>query len=128
MHFARHPYIRGMLTIGLLIASNLFMTFAWYWHLKGQGPAWSLWTIVLTSWLIALPEYCLAVPANRFGSLAHGGPFTPAQLKVIQEGVSIAIFLAFLMLYLKQWPTWRELAGLGLVLSGVALAISDKRW
>ncbi|MEK7411851.1 MAG: DMT family protein, partial [Planctomycetota bacterium] len=77
-----------MLTIALLILSNVFMTFAWYWHLKGQGPAWPLWMIIGASWLIALPEYCLAVPANRFGSLTHGGAFTAAQLKVIQEGVS----------------------------------------
>ncbi len=117
-----------MTTIVLLICSNLFMTFAWYWHLKDQGPAWPLWAIIGMSWLIALPEYCLAVPANRYGSLAHGGAFTPAQLKVLQEAISVSVFLAFLMLYLKQVPTWREIAGLGLVLAGVAVAISGKRW
>lgn len=104
------------------------MTFAWYWHLKGQGPAWPLWAIIATSWLIALPEYCLAVPANRFGALAHGGPFSPAQLKVLQEAISIGVFLVFLMVYLKETPTWREIAGLGLILAGAALAISGKRW
>ncbi len=117
-----------MTTILLLVLSNLFMTFAWYWHLKGQGPVWPLWAIIGTSWLIALPEYCLAVPANRFGSLTHGGPFTPAQLKVIQEAISVTVFLGFLMLYLKQVPTWREVTGLVLVLAGVAVAISGKRW
>jgi len=117
-----------MTTVALLILSNLFMTFAWYWHLKGQGPAWPLWAIISTSWLIALPEYCLAVPANRFGSLEHGGPFTAAQLKVLQEAISVSVFIAFLMLYLKQVPTWREIAGLGLVIAGVAVAISGKRW
>ena len=116
-----------MLTVCLLILSNLFMTFAWYWHLKGQGPSWPLWMIIATSWLIALPEYCLAVPANRFGSPAHGGPFSPAQLKVLQEGISITVFLAFLLFYLKEWPRWQELAGLGLVLAGLALALSGKR-
>jgi uncharacterized protein (DUF486 family) len=115
-------------TILLLIASNLFMTFAWYWHLKGQGPAWPLWAIILTSWLIALPEYCLAVPANRLGSTAHGGPFSAAQLKVLQEAISVTVFLGFLLLYLKETPTWREVAGLALILGGVALAISGKRW
>jgi hypothetical protein len=117
-----------MTTVALLICSNLFMTFAWYWHLKGQGPAWPLWMIIATSWLIALPEYCLAVPANRFGLIAHGGPFTAAQLKVLQEAISIGVFLAFLMFYLKELPTWRELAGLALILAGAALAISGKKW
>ncbi len=117
-----------MTTIVLLVLSNLFMTFAWYWHLKGQGPAWPLWMIIGASWLIALPEYCLAVPANRFGSTAHGGSFSAAQLKVVQEAVSITVFLAFLLFYLKQLPTWRELTGLALVLTGVAVAISGKRW
>jgi uncharacterized protein (DUF486 family) len=115
-------------TVILLIISNLFMTFAWYWHLKGSGPAWPLWAIIGTSWLIALPEYSLAVPANRFGSIAHGGPFTAAQLKVLQEAISVTVFLGFLLFYLKQVPTWREVAGLGLVIAGVAVAISGKRW
>lgn len=115
-----------MLTIVLLVCSNLFMTVAWYWHIKGQGPALPLWAIILTSWLIALPEYCLAVPANRFGIAAHGGSFTPAQLKVIQEGISIAIFIAFAMLYLKQAPRWQEVAGLSLVVAGLALALSGR--
>lgn len=117
-----------MLTIALLIASNLFMNFAWYWHLKGSGPVWPLWAIIGTSWLIALPEYCLAVPANRFGSLAHGGVFTAAQLKVIQEGISIAVFLAFLLLYLKQVPRWQEVAGMALVVVGIAVALSGKSY
>ena len=116
-----------MLTIALLILSNVFMTFAWYWHLKGQGPAWPLWMIIGASWLIALPEYCLAVPANRFGSLTHGGAFTAAQLKVIQEGVSISVFLVFLLVYLKETPRWQELVGLALVFAGLALALSGRR-
>lgn len=117
-----------MTTIILLLLSNLFMTFAWYWHLKDQGPAWPLWAIIATSWLIALPEYCLAVPANRLGSVGNGGPFTAAQLKVLQEAISVTVFLGFLMLYLKQVPTWREFAGLVLILAGVAVAIGGKRW
>jgi len=60
--------------------------------------------------------------------LEHGGPFTAAQLKVLQEAISVSVFIAFLMLYLKQVPTWREIAGLGLVIAGVAVAISGKRW
>ena len=67
-----------MRTILLLVASNLFMTIAWYGHLKVKGA--SLVAVVLVSWLIALPEYCLAVPANRLGHIAHGGTFTAPQL------------------------------------------------
>lgn len=115
-----------MLTIVLLICSNLFMTVAWYWHTKGEGPSMPLWAIIGTSWLIALPEYCLAVPANRFGLVVHGGRFTTAQLKVLQEGISIAIFLLFLMLWLKQTPRWQEIAGLGLVFAGLAVAMTGK--
>lgn len=117
-----------MLTVALLLCSNLFMTFAWYWHLKGGGPHWPLWAIILVSWLIALPEYCLAVPANRLGAEVNGGPFTAAQLKVLQEAISVSVFLGFLLLYLKQVPTWREVAGLALILAGVALAVGGKRW
>lgn len=117
-----------MATIALLVASNLFMTFAWYWHLKGQGPSWPLWGIILASWLIALPEYCLAVTANRLGAQSLGGPFTPAQLKILQEAISITVFLGFLMVYLRQAPTWRELAGLALILAGVLVALPGKRW
>jgi uncharacterized protein (DUF486 family) len=118
-----------MTTIVLLILSNVFMTFAWYWHLKHQGgPAWPLWAIIATSWLIALPEYCLAVPANRLGAASNGGPFSAAQLKVIQEAISIGVFLAFLMLYLKQVPRWQEVAGMLLIVAGVALAMTGKRY
>jgi uncharacterized protein (DUF486 family) len=115
-----------MRTVILLICSNLFMTTAWYWHLKVQGSAIALWVIIGVSWLIALPEYCLAVPANRFGHIAHGGSFTAPQLKVIQEAIAIAVFIAFSLLVLKETPRWQEAAGLVLVVGGLALALSGR--
>lgn len=115
-----------MNTILLLIASNVFMTVAWYWHLKGQGPVWPLWAIILTSWAIALPEYCLAIPANRIGHLSHGGPFSAPQLKIIQEGISLTIFLVFSILVLKEHPRWQDYAGMVLIFAGVALALSGR--
>ena len=75
-----------MNTIILLICSNVFMTFAWYGHLK-YGHAWPLWQAILVSWLIAFLEYCLAVPANRLGF----GVFTGFQLKIIQEAITVAV-------------------------------------
>lgn len=68
------------------------------------------------------------MPANRLGAEVNGGPFSPAQLKVLQEAISVSVFLGFLLLYLKQVPTWREVGGLLLILAGVALAVSGRRW
>ncbi len=85
----------------LLVASNTFMTIAWYGHLKHRHVA--LFTTVLVSWLIALPEYIFQVPANRLGY----GYFTAIQLKIIQETVSLSIFAVFAFLYLGERPTWR---------------------
>src|SRR6202158_6181623 len=93
-----------MKTIILLLCSNVFMTFAWYGHLK-YGHAWPLWKAILVSWLIALLEYCLAVPANRLGF----GTFTGFQLKIIQEVVTIVVFVAFAILYLKEKLAWNYL-------------------
>lgn len=114
-----------MKTILLLAASNLFMTVAWYWHLKAKdlGLAWPLWAFIGVSWLIALPEYCLAVPANRIGHISNGGPFTANQLKIIQEGIAVTVFIAFALLVLKEVPRWTDLAGFGLVLAGLAVAL-----
>ena len=86
-----------MSTILLLFCSNVFMTFAWYGHLK-YGHAWPLWKAILVSWGIALFEYCLAVPANRFG-YAH---FSGYQLKIIQEVITILVFIVFATTFLKE--------------------------
>jgi uncharacterized protein (DUF486 family) len=92
-------------SIGLLILSNTFMTFAWYGHLKFRELKWfetlGLLSIILISWGIAFFEYCFQVPANRIGFTGNGGPFTLVQLKVIQEVVSITVFTIFTLLVFK---------------------------
>jgi hypothetical protein len=93
-----------MNTILLLIFSNIFMTFAWYGHLK-YGHDWPLWKAILVSWAIALLEYCLAVPANRLG-YSH---FSGFQLKLIQEVVTLAVFTGFAILFLKERLAWNYL-------------------
>ncbi len=89
-----------MRTIILLIFSNIFMTLAWYGHLKFKEVA--LWKVILISWGIAFFEYCLQVPANRWGH----GTFTAAQLKIIQEVITLLVFAAFSVLYLKESFKW----------------------
>jgi len=93
-----------MSTVLLLTLSNVFMTFAWYGHLK-YGHAWPLWKAILVSWLIALVEYCLAVPANRLGYVHFSG----FQLKIIQEVVTLLVFVAFAILFLKEKFAWNYL-------------------
>jgi uncharacterized protein (DUF486 family) len=90
-----------MSTILLLTLSNCFMTFAWYGHLK-YGHAWPLWKAILVSWAIALAEYCLAVPANRLGY----GEFSGFQLKIIQEVVTLVVFVVFAITFLKERLAW----------------------
>jgi uncharacterized protein len=97
-----------MNTVLLLTMSNIFMTFAWYGHLK-YGHTWPLWQAILVSWLIALFEYCLAVPANRFGYVEFSG----FQLKIIQEVVTITVFIAFAILFLKERLAWNHLVAFG---------------
>jgi uncharacterized protein len=94
-----------VLTIVLLIFSNLFMTLAWYGHLK--FPAAPMWKVILISWGIAFFEYCLMVPANRYGY----GQFTGVQLKTIQEVITLAVFAGFSILYLGETIRINHLAG-----------------
>ncbi len=106
--------LRGLLTIGLLIVSNTFMTLAWYGHIafKSKLERFGLAAIVVISWGIALFEYCFQVPANRMGSLEFGGPFTLWELKVIQEVVSLLVFTLFAVAFMKSEPLrWNHLAG-----------------
>jgi uncharacterized protein (DUF486 family) len=91
-----------MKTIGLLAASNVFMTAAWYGHLRFRESA--LWKVILVSWLLAFFEYCLQVPANRIGY----GQFTATQLKIIQEVITLLVFVAFAWLYLGEHLRWRR--------------------
>ena len=108
----------------LLIGSNTFMTFAWYYHVKRK--AWPLLLAIGISWLIALPEYCLQVPANRMGHTDYGGPLTLPQLKIIQEAITLAVFLAFTILVAGEKPRGTDLAAMALVGCGVAVAMWGK--
>lgn len=118
------PSSRLLGTVGLLFASNTFMTFAWYFHLRQR--TWSLVVAIGLSWLIALPEYCLQVPANRLGHAAWGGPFTAPQLKVIQEAITLIVFGAFSALVLKEKLRSQELVAFVLILAAVAIAMSGR--
>jgi uncharacterized protein (DUF486 family) len=102
-------------TILLLIVSNIFMTFAWYGHLKLQQmkliSSWPLYLVILFSWGIALAEYSCQIPANRIGFTGNGGPFTLMQLKVIQEVISLTIFTVIVTFLFKGQPIqWNHLA------------------
>ena len=107
--------MKGFYTIILLIFSNIFMTFAWYGHLKLQEMKvtthWPLITIILLSWGMAFFEYTLQVPANRIGLQANGGPFSLLQLKVIQEVITLVIFALFTTLFFQgESLRWNHLA------------------
>ncbi|MDT3366978.1 MAG: DMT family protein [Bacteroidota bacterium] len=103
--------MQGFWTIVMLVCSNIFMTFAWYGHLKLQemkiSTSWPLIAVILFSWGIAFFEYCLTVPANRIGFAGNGGPYSLLQLKVIREVISLAVFTAIVMFFFKgeslQW-------------------------
>ncbi len=98
--------MKAVLTIGLLVCSNIFMTFAWYGHLKFKEmplfTKWGLPAIILISWGIAFLEYCFLVPANRIGFQGNGGPFNLWQLKVMQEVVTLVVFMFFTILVFKN--------------------------
>ena len=105
----------ALLTLLLLVVANIFMTFAWYGHLKlqsaGISTTWPVWLIILLSWGIALVEYCLQVPANRMGFDGNGGPFSLMQLKIIQEVITLVVFILFSTLIFKgQELHWNHLA------------------
>lgn len=97
--------MKAFATIGLLVLSNIFMTLAWYGHLKFSEWKWSnqlgLFAIVLIAWGIAFFEYCFQVPANRIGFHSNGGPFTLVQLKVIQETITLIVFTVFTLMVFK---------------------------
>jgi len=105
-----------MWTVILLICSNIFMTIAWYGHLKYRQDA--LWKVILVSWSIALLEYCFQVPANRIGAAR----FSPVQLKVIQEIITISVFAVFTTLYFGSHLRWNHAAA-GLCLVAAAFFV-----
>ena len=113
-------------TIGLLVLSNSFMTMAWYGHLKffGKNATWnpSLFAIILISWGVAFFEYCFQVPANRIGFDQDGGPFNLVQLKVIQEVITLCVFVLFSMIFFKNITfKWNHIAAFGLLVGAVYL-------
>jgi uncharacterized protein (DUF486 family) len=110
-----------MATVALLLVSNVFMTFAWYGHLK-YGHAWPLWKAILVSWCIALIEYCLAVPANRWG-YSH---FSGFQLKIMQEGITLAVFLVFAVLFLREKVAWNYIVAFCLLGAAAVFAFAFK--
>lgn len=118
---------RGLLTIIMLICSNVFMTFAWYGNLKLQEMKlindWPLIAVILLSWGMALFEYIFMIPANRIGSQIMGGPFSLMQLKVIQEAVSLIVFTVIVKLVFKSEPFhWNHAVAFGLIILAVFFA------
>lgn len=112
--------LRQLLPVLLLTISNVFMTFAWYGHLKYKGTA--LWIVILVSWGIALFEYCFQVPANRIGHEY----FSAAQLKTMQEVITLVVFSIFSVLYLKEDFQWNYLVGFAFII--IAVFFIFKRW
>ena len=100
------------LPVLLLIGSNIFMTAAWYWHLRFKEVP--LWSVILISWGLAFIEYCMAVPANRYGNAVYSA----AQLKTMQEVITLLVFAAFSVLYLKEPIGWNHAVGFTLIASG----------
>jgi uncharacterized protein (DUF486 family) len=112
--------IKAITPICLLLISNIFMTFAWYGHLKFRDTA--LWIVVLASWGIALFEYCFQVPANRIGYDVYNA----AQLKTIQEVITLVVFSFFSVFYLKEQFKWNYLVGFALIV--LAVFFIFKKW
>jgi uncharacterized protein len=115
---------RPVLTILLLIASNTFMTIAWYGHLRFKDISYlknaGLVTTILISWGIALLEYCLMVPANKIGAASNNGPFNMWQLKLIQEVISISVFVLFTLLFFKtDQLRWNHAIGFLFLLAAI---------
>lgn len=112
--------IRAISPIILLLISNIFMTFAWYGHLKFRSS--TLWIVILASWGIALFEYCFQVPANRIGY----GVYNAAQLKTIQEVITLIVFSFFSVFYLKEQFKWNYLVGFCFII--LAVFFIFKKW
>jgi uncharacterized protein (DUF486 family) len=116
--------MKALITVGLLVASNVFMTLAWYGHLKFKEYDWGknlgLVAIIFISWGLAFFEYILQVPANRVGSKEMGGPFSLIQLKIIQEAITLIVFTLFTALFFKhETLKWNHILAMGLVLAAV---------
>ena len=115
-----NPTWQRLLPILLLICSNLFMTIAWYWHLKFKSSP--LWLVILASWGIAFFEYCLQVPANRWGNAV----FSATQLKILQEIITLTVFCGFAVWYLDEKIKWNHLAAFVCILGAVMFTFLPK--
>ena len=114
-------------TVVLLIISNVFMTLAWYGHLRlgelGISRNWPLYAVILFSWLIALAEYSFQVPANRMGYVGNGGPFTLVQLKVLQEAITLVVFtIVATVVFQGQSIRWNHIVSFVLLIAAVYFA------
>lgn len=117
----------GLTTVGLLVISNTFMTFAWYGNLKlkeaGISTCWPMWLVILLSWFVALFEYVFMVPANNLGSQINGGPFSLMQLKIIQEVISLSVFtLIALFVFNTETLHWNHAISFLLLVGAVFFA------
>ncbi len=111
----------ALITVGLLVLSNVFMTVAWYGHLKYKHLP--LYLVILISWGVAFFEYCLQVPANRMGH----GYFSAAQLKTLQEAITFVVFIIFSIWYLQERPTTYDAIAFALIFAGVAVSVLQPR-
>jgi hypothetical protein len=109
-----------ILPVVMLIGSNVFMTFAWYGHLSYKSTA--IWLAIVASWMIALPEYMLAVPANRIGSAVYSA----AELKTMQEVITLTVFAGFSVFWLKESLTWNHAIGFALIAAGAFFIFKAK--
>ncbi len=109
-----------ILPVAMLVGSNVFMTFAWYGHLSYKSTA--IWLAILASWMIALPEYMLAVPANRIGSAVYSA----AELKTMQEVITLVVFAGFSVFWLKESLTWNHAIGFALIAAGAFFIFQAK--
>lgn len=122
----------AILTVVFLIVANVFMTFAWYGHLKlqstGVSSNWPLYTVILISWGIALVEYCFQVPANRMGFDGNGGPYSLIQLKVMQEAITLIVFTIFSVLMFEGTVIrWNHILAFLLLIAAVYLVFMKRR-
>ena len=118
--------LRAVATILLLVLSNVFMTFAWYYHLKVKS--WPIWLAILASWGMAFFEYCLQVPANRLGHADFGGPMSVAQLQILQEAITLTVFTVFTLTVLpNEKLRWSDYTAFALVFAGVAVSVLGRR-
>lgn len=118
--------MKALLTILLLMLSNIFMTLAWYGHLKMAEFKWfqkiGLFGIILLSWGLAFFEYCAQIPANKIGFKNNGGPFSLLQLKVIQEVITLVVFMSFTIIFFKnEQIKWNHIGGFILLIGAVYL-------